>query len=719
MANNATVLTQDCDTLVLHDSAFGNTQAVEAHNLDPQAHPYIQERIDGKQDTISDLSTIRSGAASGATALSANMGKELNDRIDNISARGRFLALWNCATGLAETQPTASPYDYKSGDYFIVGTVAAAGGTNYKPSGSSYTTGVASSTVEAASVDSGDCYYYDGTTWTLQINTQKEITFQNVAGDPYDNTNLAAALNGKQDTISDLSAIRSGAAAGATAVQPADLQSALATKQDTLVSGTNIKTVNNNSLVGSGNIDIESLPSQTGQSGKFLTTDGTSARWEQISIPANTYTEDNLAPGDNIEFVKQNYRLNCNVQGSPTITDGVASGFSDSDYLWHSNWLTAATTSFDVVTAVKLNAATASNLGIIDAGDTWGMRLTASVNNTVRLRIITAPQTTASVDITGTTPLTAGTKVYIKASYNSTEGYKLYTSSDGQTWNLEGSSSFTSTPNATTNYLIGRNGASGLYLNGSIYLQDTYVNIDGNTVWTAYVAVPVTVINSSGLKNTAGGENSLTLLGTATTVVNAVNIGYQAETSARRGIALGYRALASGQDAVAIGPGSESSTTTRTTASGEGSVAIGQFTQSGGERGTALGMGASASAYGATSVGQFAYASAQYAIQIGQGFNSTANTLSVGLSSSNNYLLLQANGKIPAARLPSMAPTLTWYTGNTGTTVTIANTSSAALVKVYKNGMLLQPTEDYSISGTTLTLVTALVSTDKITTEVF
>lgn len=61
-----------------------------------------------------------------------------------------------------------------------------------------------------------------------------------------------------------------------------DLQSALATKQDTLVSGTNIKTINNNSIVGSGNVDIDALPSQTGNSGKFLTTNGTTASWEAI-----------------------------------------------------------------------------------------------------------------------------------------------------------------------------------------------------------------------------------------------------------------------------------------------------------------------------------------------------------------------------------------------------------------------------------------------------
>lgn len=79
------------------------------------------------------------------------------------------------------------------------------------------------------------------------------------------------------------------------------------------------------------------------------------------------------------------------------------------------------------------------------------------------------------------------------------------------------------------------------------------------------------------------------------------------------------------------------------------------------------------------------------------------------------------DGKVPAAQLPpiSGAPTITYYKNNTGTTVTIADTSAAALVKVYKNGLLLEPTEDYSISGTTLTMVTALVATDKVALEVF
>ena len=50
----------------------------------------------------------------------------------------------------------------------------------------------------------------------------------NIIGEGFTTTNtVAAALNGKQGTISDLSDIRSGAALGATAVQPAALTTTL------------------------------------------------------------------------------------------------------------------------------------------------------------------------------------------------------------------------------------------------------------------------------------------------------------------------------------------------------------------------------------------------------------------------------------------------------------------------------------------------------------
>ena len=179
-----------------------------------------------------DISTINSKIPSEATSVNKLADKnyvdttdtDLQNQINNLKARGRFLALWNCATGLAETNPPQSPYVYQTGDYFIIGTVSSANPqVNYKPNGSSYTTGVASSTLETNTVDVDDVYYYDGTSWHLQINTQKTVSFVNIAGNPYDNTNLATALNDKQDTISDLSDIRTGAGKGDTAVQPSDL----------------------------------------------------------------------------------------------------------------------------------------------------------------------------------------------------------------------------------------------------------------------------------------------------------------------------------------------------------------------------------------------------------------------------------------------------------------------------------------------------------------
>jgi len=81
-----------------------------------------------------------------------------------------------------------------------------------------------------------------------------------------------------------------------------------------------------------------------------------------------------------------------------------------------------------------------------------------------------------------------------------------------------------------------------------------------------------------------------------------------------------------------------------------------------------------------------------------------------------NKVIYEALQNIPAG---GGAPTLTWYTGTTGATVTIADTTDATLVKIYKNGLLLEPTADYTVSGTTLTLVTALVASDKITTEIY
>ena len=157
------------------------------------SYTYTRINTQPETDIVDSLDST-----STTSALSANQGKVLNDRISSLEGLGRYLTVWNCSTGLPETNPPESPYVYKSGDYYLIGAVSST--TNYKPTGSSYTIGVASSVVETNPVDIGDVYIYDGTTWKLQYNTQKTTTFASIGGDPYDNSNLANALDSKVST---------------------------------------------------------------------------------------------------------------------------------------------------------------------------------------------------------------------------------------------------------------------------------------------------------------------------------------------------------------------------------------------------------------------------------------------------------------------------------------------------------------------------------------
>lgn len=139
---------------------------------------YTKSETDAKitanvENSVTSTSTTK--------ALSANMGKELQDQIQNLKQRGRYLSIWDCTTGLAKTEPIVNPYAYKAGDYFIVGTV---GTTNYRPNGSQYDKTVPSTTVETGSPIVNDTYYYDGESWTLLHTEQPEISWDSVVGKP-------------------------------------------------------------------------------------------------------------------------------------------------------------------------------------------------------------------------------------------------------------------------------------------------------------------------------------------------------------------------------------------------------------------------------------------------------------------------------------------------------------------------------------------------------
>ena len=139
-------------------------------------------------------------------ALSAKQWCVLNSKIATLEARGRFLSNWNATTWLPVSFPEATPYTYKTWDYFDVTVVWA---TNYKPSWSSYTW-AASTAVETDALAVWDTYVYDGTNWLLQLNHNITTSFSSISWSPYDNTCLSAALWDKANTSSLCAVATSG-----------------------------------------------------------------------------------------------------------------------------------------------------------------------------------------------------------------------------------------------------------------------------------------------------------------------------------------------------------------------------------------------------------------------------------------------------------------------------------------------------------------------------
>lgn len=80
----------------------------------------------------------------------------------------------------------------------------------------------------ADEVDTIELYDSGGTNDYDDLVNRPQINSHTLTG------NMSGADLGLQNTISDLDTIRAGAAAGATAVQPADMTAALAAKQDAL-----------------------------------------------------------------------------------------------------------------------------------------------------------------------------------------------------------------------------------------------------------------------------------------------------------------------------------------------------------------------------------------------------------------------------------------------------------------------------------------------------
>lgn len=380
-----------------------------------------------------------------------------------------------------------------------------------------------------------------------------------------------------------------------------------------------------------------SLPSQTGNAGKFLITNGTSASWgnEATSFKAKT-------------------------QSSQYYVELKTSGlFNNIGSLVFSNGSTIYEYLFDS-TGFKANFLYGTDINLGSSSVKWTRIYVNKINNGNDINV---PTVAGSMSVQVSSMPTADSsfegQIYqftgtTDSTYTNGRFYKCV--SDGQT-----------TPTYSWEE-VSMGGGSGLP--SQTGQSGKFLTTDGTDASWATI---------NALQNTATGSNSLTVLGTASsTNENSINIGTGSSVSSqgaydKKATVIGVNSTGD-QDSVAIGYGTTGnlySVVIGCSASAyNNNVIIGYNASGTTNLITCIGKGASCSGLAATAIGQSSHANAQEAIQIGSGTNSTANTLSIGLDSNNNYRLLNSDGTIPTDRFTttpvadgSYVPTLTISNG--------------------------------------------------------
>ena len=330
-----------------------------------------------------------------------------------------------------------------------------------------------------------------------------------------------------------------------------------------------LKTINSSSLIGTGNISITGLPSQTSQSGKYLTTDGSSASWASISIPTVDQTYDGTSS---------------NAQSGVAIA---GAGFLDNKGTGTNSLAIMGTATGN--RGVGLGQA-AEGTGAYSSGLGTGAKATGNY----------------SIQIGYGTNSTASTL---------SVGFNASSSSDRTNWELLDGSTGLIPDARISNNIVKTVNSTSPDANGNVSLtipvvDQTYNSSSSNAQSGAAIA------GAGFLTNTAAtGTDSLTIEGTSTDQNGCINIGYGSSITKN-----------SNNDAVV------------------NSIAIGN-----GATITPSDIGIRRS----IAIGKDAVVNASDSIQLGYGTNSTDTSFAVGFMGTNYTLLDGTTGLIPDERISS------------------------------------------------------------------
>lgn len=350
------------------------------------------------------------------------------------------------------------------------------------------------------------------------------------------------------------------------------------------------------------------LPSQAGNGGKFLTTDGTDASWYDYFVIGNngTVLSVTITPPDTSNYtnVCLGHAASTNSSWGSTVYGGHAN--ARGNFCTVIGSYAASTNNITYATAVGNEAIAGGNLALA-----LGSSARAMAANAIQLG--------------GGTNSTANSMNVSLGYYNgSAHNVTLLTSDE-----TIPTDRFTTTPSADGTYVPTLTISSGVATRswaapgggGSSLPSQTgnagkFLTTDGTDASWATI---------SALQNTATGQDALTILGNATNQTYSINIGYGSTASGDLATALGRNASATGRWSVAIGLGASSSH--------DDAIAIGSSARAQNDSAVAIGEGAVAGGVGS--------------IQLGK------NTGTTGTLSYRKYTIVSSDGTIPADRLAS------------------------------------------------------------------
>lgn len=249
---------------------------------------------------------------------------------------------------------------------------------------------------------------------------------------------------------------------------------------------------------------------------------GTQGRFEiiEMNITATQMVESDESNYNTYEYVDV-YKLptaittkyfkwdspNVTVEGSPTINNGVVSGFSASNYLSLPATLINPSQSWEIVLKVTTPASATGNQVLFEFSNGTGWRA-ISVYYALNVKkfgyCLTSSTSSNTIlsDKAGANAISYSTTYWLKLTYDGINAYKGFLSTDGETWKSE--FSVTSTEKiyqGTLCTLAHYRPSTGLYWQGTIDLRGCYIKRDADVIWQGMTYKAGTSTNYDFLKD--------------------------------------------------------------------------------------------------------------------------------------------------------------------------------------------------------------------------